>query len=208
MKKFFAILLTVILIGFAELCYAESESLPNVTAVVKTISKEEYKHTTVWKKFIPLEIAITNNNNEPVLLSSNTEVDFLLSDNTSIKSASRRNMYRRSRKKDIGRYYSFAIPGSIIAGGVTGITFGLGAPLGAGIMVGMYVPTDKACRTNVAISQDIFKEYMLPIRMEPASTYNVRMLIPKKQSVKEITITNTSFDMKKMYDLKIPVEAL
>ena len=48
----------------------------------------------------------------------------------------------------------------------------------------------------------------MPVRIEPNTDYEVRLLLPNDVRVKELKITNTSFDMKKMYDLTIPVEEL
>ena len=190
-------------------CFAiEDISMQNINSLVKKLPECEYRQKTVLKKYYPLDVVITNNNAKAVLLSSNTEVDLVLKDGSILKSESRRNLYRHSRKRDMGRYYGIAIPGALIAGGVTGITFGLGAPLGAAIFIGMCLPVDKAVRTNVKISQDLFKGAQLPIRLEPEKTYNVRMLIPQYAEIKQIVISNTSFDMKKMYEIRIPVEAL
>ena len=108
----------------------------------------------------------------------------------------------------MGRYYGLALPGALIAGGVTGITLFIGAPIGAAIYVGMAAPTDKAVRGNVKISQDLYAKYDMPVRIEPNTDYEVRLLLPNDVRVKELKITNTSFDMKKMYDLTIPVEEL
>lgn len=72
----------------------------------------------------------------------------------------------------------------------------------------MAAPTDKAVRGNVKISQDLYAKYDMPVRIEPNTDYEVRLLLPNDVRVKELKITNTSFDMKKMYDLTIPVEEL
>jgi len=186
----------------------EAVSMQNINSSARKLSQSEYKYTTVLKKYSPLDVSITNNNAKPVLLSSNTEVDFVLKDGSILKSESRRNSYRHSRKRDMGRYYGIALPGALIAGGVTGITFGLGAPLGAAIFIGMCLPMDKAVRSNVKISQDLFKGAQLPISLEPEKTYHVRMLVPKNVGIKKIVISNTSFDMRTMYAITIPVEAL
>ncbi len=192
----------------SNVCYAlENDYLPNISSEIKSLSKEEYRHKTVLKHYKPYEITITNNNSKPVLLSSNSEVYYLLSNDDVLKSESRRSIYRHSRKRDIGRSV-FVVPGSLLAGAVIGATFGLGTPLALGIIIGTMAPATKAVRANVDISQDLMNEYMLPIRFEPKETYKVRMLVPKDIVIKQIDIMNVSFDMKKMYDMKIPVEAL
>lgn len=196
-----------------------AESLPYVNAKVKNLNnvkaddngkvKRKYKYKTVLKYYIPYEIQITNNNTKPVLLSANTDIDLILEDDSEIKSQSRREIYKRTRKRDMGRYYGIALPGAIIAGGITGITFFIGAPLGALIAVGTFEPTNKAVRGNVDISQEMYNTGDLPIRLEPQKTYTVHFYVPKKENVKAIRINNMTLDNgKKIYELviKIPNE--
>ena len=98
-----------------------------------------------------------------------------------------------------------ALPGSVIGAAITGITFFIGAPLGAAIAVGMYLPTDKAVRNNVKIAQDLNVNKDLPIRFEPQKTYEIRILAPNDLNIKAVKITNASFDMKQMYNMTFPV---
>lgn len=210
-KKFFVYLILFCSL-LTDLAYSVEAVMPNMSGSMKLVStknvdakKNEYKYKTVLKRYKPYILTITNNNSKPVLLSSNTEVHFLLDEDCNLTSENRRAIYRKSRKRDMGRYYWVALPGALIAGGITGITFFIGAPIAAVVAVGMYVPTDKAVRTNVGISQDLFVKHDLPIRLEPKQTYNVRMLIPKKAEVEKVKITNISFDMKKMYEISFPV---
>ncbi len=187
MKKIItAVLLSNLLLNSA----FAADVMPNVKTEMIELTKKEYK------------------NSKPVLLSANTEVDIITLDGKVIKSDSRRTQYRNSRKRDMGRYYGLGIPGAIIAGGVTGITLFIGAPIGAAIYVGMMAPTDKAVRGNVKISQDLYAKYDMPVRIEPDTDYEIRLLLPNDVRVKELKITNTSFDMKNMYDIRIPVEEL
>lgn len=72
----------------------------------------------------------------------------------------------------------------------------------------MYLPTDKAVRNNVKISQDIFDTNILPIRMESKKDYKTHMFVPKKIEIKKIIITNVSFDLKEMFDLAIEAQNL
>ena len=185
-----------------------ADVMPNVKTEMIELTKKEYKHKTVLKHYTPYTLKLKNTNGKPILLSANTEVDIVTLDGKVIKSDSRRTQYRKSRKRDMGRYYGLALPGAINAGGVTGITLFIGAPIGAAIYVGMAAPTDKAVRGNVKISQDLYAKYDMPVRIEPNTDYEVRLLLPNDVRVKELKITNTSFDLKKMYDLTIPVEEL
>ncbi len=177
------------------------------TGITKT-SQKEFKQKTVAKHYDIYDIDITNKNKQALMLTTDTELLFTLDDGTIVTSENRRTQYRKVRKRDMGRYYWFAIPGALIAGGVTGITFFIGAPIGFAIYVGMYAPTDKAVRTNVKISQSMFNDNVIPIRMEPETTYKARVFVPKKLKVKKITISNVSFDLEKKFDLVIDTEDL
>lgn len=185
-----------------------AETIKDMDASFKTIPQGEYKHKTVKKHYRMYDVRIKNNGKKPVLLSSSSEVIFVSTLGQQEVSPSRRTIYRKSRKRDIGRYYWFALPGAIIAGGITGITFFLGAPIGAAVYVGMYLPTDKAVRNNVRISQEIFNTKALPIRLEPQKEYFLLIPAPKNIEVKKIVITNVSYDLNKQYDLEIREESL
>lgn len=187
-----------------------AENIPNMNTQIKNledskIKKEKYKYKTVLKYFIPYEAVIINNNKSPLTLTTESEVEFITADGSIIKSLSRREIYKRTRKRDIGRYYSVTLPGAAIAGGITGITFFILAPVGVLIAAGTFETTNKAVRTNVDISQEIYKSADLPIRFETSKSYPVRFYIPKKIDVKAIRITNLSLDNKNGYELVIPV---
>ena len=191
---------------FNNICFAKD--VKNVEACFVETPVKEYKQKTVKKHYKVYDLSITNKNTNPLLLTTNSEILFIQNDGTVIKSDDRRKIYRKSRKKDIGRYYSFALPGAIIAGGITGITFFIGAPIAAAVYVGMYLPTDKAVRTNVKISQDMFNTIILPIRMEKDKNYKTRVFIPKNIEFRKVVISNVSFDLKEMYDLTIEGQKL
>ena len=187
---------------------AFADPIENVEAVFSKVSSSEYNQKTVNKHYNVYNVAVMNKNNKPILLSSDTEVSFVLSDGTIIKSEDRRKIYRKTRKRDIGRYCSFALPGAIIGGGITGITFFIGAPIGAAIFMGMYIPTDKAVRTNVQISQDIFNTSSVPIKFEKDKTYNMHIYTPKSLDINEIIFSNVSFDLNNMYELRVKAKTL
>ena len=181
-----------------------SMPIGNISSSGKQVRNPEYSQVTVLKHYKPYVVTITNNNSKPILLSSNTEI-FFSDGKDEVKSLSRRDIYRKTRKRDMGRYYSFAIPGAIISGAITGFTFFLGAPVAAAIYVGMSLPTDKAVRNNVKISQNLFKNMDLPIRLEPNKSYNILFYVDKNYNLKNIKITNVSFDLKNMYSINIPI---
>lgn len=185
-----------------------ADSLPNTETKIKNLKnvkveidekgkkkkQKKYKYKTVLKYYIPYEVNITNNNSKAVLLNANTDVDLIMEDGAEVKSQSRRDIYKRTRKRDMGRYYGFALPGAAIAGAITGITFFIGAPLGALIAVGTFEPTNKAVRGNVDISQELYNSGDLPIRMESGKTYPVHFYVPKKEYVKAIRINNMTLE--------------
>lgn len=70
----------------------------------------------------------------------------------------------------------------------------------------MNLPADRAVRTNVKISQDLFNSKSLPIKFEKDETYNLLFFVPKGLPVKEIMISNVSFDFENMFDLKLEAE--
>lgn len=203
------------------LVYA-AENLPNIKTEVTKLKlseadieestnsdnkKNQYKYKTVLKRYIPYEVKITNNNKTPVLLNANTDIDLLLEDGSYIKSDSRRDIYKLTRKKDIGRYYGIAIPGAIAAGVITGVTFFIASPLGALIAVGTLEPTNKAVRGNVDIAQELYKNKDLPIRLEAGKSYNVNFYIPKNEYISAIRINNLNLDKNKTnYKIIIPLE--
>ena len=186
---------------FNNLIYASE--LKNIQSSFKETTEDNYNHKTVFKHYKFYYLKIKNKNSKPLLLSSNSELFFITEDGDAILSENRRTQYRKVRKRDMGRYYWFALPGAIIAGGITGITFFIGAPVAAAVYVGMYLPTDKAVRENVKISQDLFNSNFLPIRMLPNKEYCVRILVPKELEIDKIRLTNLSFDLKNMYDLEV-----
>lgn len=210
--KKFLVLFMIICLGLCDAALAVETVMPSVVGSMRPArikkeekKKKEYRFKTVLKHYNPYILTITNKNTKPVLFSSDTEVHFLLDGGYDLTSQSRRAIYRKSRKRDMGRYYWVAIPGAVIAAGITGITLFLGAPIAAVVAVSTSLPADKAVRTNVGISQDLFNTHDMPIRMEPGTTYEVTLLVPKKADVQKVKITNVSFDMKKMYEMTFPV---
>lgn len=219
-KKVIATFLITLMLS-NPLVYA-AENLPNIKTEVTKLKlseadieenanpdnkKNQYKYKTVLKRYIPYEVKITNNNKTPVLLNANTDIDLLLEDGSYIKSDTRRDIYKLTRKKDIGRYYGIAIPGAIAAGVVTVITLFIGTPLGALIAVGTMEPTNKAVRGNVDIAQELYKTKDLPIRLEAGKSYNVNFYIPKNEYISAIRINNLNLEKNTTnYKIVIPLE--
>lgn len=205
MKKIIAILLAGLLSCNVTTL---SKEISNVSAIVTPSEHNISTQKTICKNYKVYDLKITNNNPKALLVSSDTEVSFINEFDEVIKSKSRRTQYKKSRKKDLGRYYAIALPGAIIGGVITGITLFIASPIGGAIAVGTYLPTDKAVRTNVAISQDLFNTNGLPLRLEPKKTYNIRILAPKDLELKEVIFSNISFDLENMHELKATVEDL
>lgn len=121
MKKLLCLMLSVLFMlnNFAV-------AAQNIETKFTKATKKEYKQKTVAKHYDVYNLEITNKNKQPLLLTTDTDVSFTLDNGTVITSETRRTMYRRVRKRDMGRYYWFALPGAVIAGAVTGITFFIG----------------------------------------------------------------------------------
>ncbi len=180
----------------------------NIETNFRKVSPEEYDQKTVSKHYNIYEAYVKNNNYRDLLLSSDSEVFFNLRDNTNIKSENRRKIYKKVRKKDIGRFCVFSMPGAIIAGGITGFTFFLGAPIAAAVYVGMQLPTAKAVRANVKISQDLYNRYKIPIKFEEGVEYKILFFVPKDKDLQEIVISNVFFEQGKTQNLMIKAQQL
>ena len=187
---------------------SEDDTALNIETDFHKIPYKEYKQKTVNKHYDVYDIVFVNKSKRPILLSSDTELSFILSNGSVVKSENRRRIYRRTRKKDIGRYYSFSLPGALLAGGITGITFFLGAPIAAAVFMGMNIPADKAARTNVKISQDMFNTRAIPNKFEKDKTYNIIIYAPKGLDIKEFVLSNASYDLQEMFDLRIKAKTL
>lgn len=206
-KKIIMFLIGLELIVCSNSVYAiENSLLSNIDFSVKKLSEKSYPQKTVRKHYIPYLASITNNNGQPLLLSTNTELELVSDDGESIISENRRSLYRSSRKRDMGRYYTVTMPTSVMAWAIVGLTFGIAIPAAAVIHFVGEIPANKAVKTNVGIAQDLYSDKQLPIRFEPNKSYDVLFLLPKAKNIKGLKITNVTFDNETMFDMIIPLE--
>ncbi|MEI8129241.1 MAG: hypothetical protein WCG95_06445 [bacterium] len=186
----------------------ENKEIKNFEVDVKLQTKDQYQFKKVNKKYDPYLITFENKTGKTILLTSDTMLEFITQNDKEIVSESRREIYRKTRSRDIGKYYGFALPGSLIAGGIIGITFGLGIPVAIGVIILSTMPSTKASVKNADFAKDLYTARKLPLRMSPDETYQIRVLAPSKASLKSIVFTNLVFENDKSdtkYNLKLPV---
>lgn len=185
----------------------DNAQLKNFDAEFKRQSKDQYPYKKVNKKYDTYLINLVNNNNKTVVISSGTKLDFLLGDNTKVTSETRRQIYRKTRSRDIGKYYWIGLPCAAVAGGIIGITFGLGTPVAIGVLILGNMPSGNAAKINAEFAKDLYTARKLPLRFEPHQTYQVRMFVNKGEKVDKLILTNLAFenDFNKKYDLELNV---
>lgn len=177
---------------------------------VKLQTKDQYQFKKVNQKYDSYLITFTNKNDKALLLTTGTSLEFITKDNQELISESRREIYRKTRSKDVGKYFGFALPSSAIAGGIIGLTFGLGTPVAIGVIILGCMPTKKANMMNSEFANDLYIARKLPLRMNPNETYQIRVLVPKQTPIKSIVFTNLVFENDKSstkYNLRLPVES-
>lgn len=199
MKKFLVGLLLFCL-GFNSVVFAENV---NVDADFSLVPEALYKQKRVRENYKVYDVVIRNNSNLPILLSSESEIFFVLKNGSVIKSESRRQLYRKLRKADKGTYYTLAGFGKLVSKIVTYSTFGTCMSIGTGIHLALSAPTDMAIKNNVKISKELFYENPLPVKFDRESQYDITVFVPKDYDIEEIVISNVSFDMNEMYELRI-----
>lgn len=183
----------------------DKNNIENVKKSAKKLSKKEYKRSTVFKYYTPYEITFKNTNEMPILMTTDTEVEFVKQDGSIIKSSTRRDIYMRTRKRDRGRHYALAIPGIFLGTAVSVGTFMLGTPIGYGIYRAMQYPVIKAGRTNVMISQDLYSNHGLPLRFEPGIEYPIYFYPPEKTDIKSVILKKVPLN-NTICDIEIPIE--
>ena len=172
---------------------------------VQRLDKEQYPHKKVMKKYDPYLLTIVNKNKKSILSTADSQV--LLSDDNdnSIISETRRNIYRNTRRRDIGKSYSIGVPCAAVGGAIIGFTFGLGIPVAIGVMILGNRPARKAAQENYQIAEEIYQSRGLPLRFEPQEINQLLLLVPKKEKLSKVTITNVMYEnnINKKFDLTI-----
>ena len=201
MKKFLSlfILFSIISTTFA---FAQNTGM-HLDADFVQATPTEFSQKNFEKQYKAYKVTIRNNSVAPVLLSSDSEIFFILKNGSIIKSETRKQIYKKTRKADRGKYCVFAVPGKIVSKIVTYCTFFTCAALGSGIDLAMSAPADLAIKNNVKISKEVFYENPLPIKFDRNSQYNIIIFAPKDYDIEEIVISNISYDLKEMYELRI-----
>lgn len=187
---------------------AENREIKAFEADIKLQTRDQYQFKKVNKIYDPYLVTFVNKTDKTILLTTDTMLEFETKNNQNIISDSRREIYRKTRSKDMGKYYGIALPGSALAGGIIGITFGLGIPVAIGVIILSVKPSANAAATNADFAKDLYIARKLPLRMSPNETYQIRVLAPKQAPIKNIIFTNLVFENDKSntrYDLKLPV---
>ncbi|MCR5265671.1 MAG: hypothetical protein K6E29_03650 [Cyanobacteria bacterium RUI128] len=201
MKKFLVCFLLFCL-GFNSGVFAENAAF-NVDADFSLVSTADYKQKRVRKTYNVYNVVIRNNGTLPILLSSDSEIFFVLKNGSVIKSETRRQLYRKLRKADKGTYYTLASFGKLLSNIITYSTFGTFMSAGVGIHMALAAPTEMAIKNNVKISKELFYENPLPVFFDRESQYYITVFVPKEYDLEEIVISNVSLDMNEMYELRV-----
>lgn len=213
MKFFITLLLSIIFLFQPCVVLADgnkAKDIKDFEVEIKLQTKDQYPYKKVLKKYDPYLVTFTNKSNKTLLLTTNTSLEFVTKDNQELVSESRREIYRKTRSRDVGKYCGFALPSSAIAGGIIGLTFGLGIPVAIGVVILGFMPAKRASMMNSDFANDLYSARKLPLRMNPNETYQIRVLAPKQISIQSIVFTNLVFENDKSntkYNLRLPVES-
>ena len=172
---------------------------------VQRLDKEQYPHKKVIKKYDPYLLTIVNKNKKSLLSTADSQILLFDENDSSIVSETRRNIYRNTRRRDIGKSYSIGVPCVAVGGAIIGFTFGLGIPVAIGVMILGNRPARKAAQENYQIAEEIYQSRGLPLRFEPQEINQLLLLVPKKEKLSKVTITNVMYEnnVNKKFDLTI-----
>lgn len=203
MKKFVSLLL--IFISFTLSCCEVLASSNNIRVTVDPVQGYQYK--TVLKHYQPYSIGLVNDNATPVLFSTKSEIKYIDANGKEYIFPDSKLVYRKSRKRDVGRYFWVSLPCAAIGGGIIGITFGLGIILGLGVAFAGVVPVATATKYNSKVATDIYVENKVPLSLEPKQFQMIYVFLPKKEHVEitQVVITNLSLKDSKPFDITIPI---
>jgi len=154
------------------------------------LSKDQYQHKKVLKKYDSYLLNIENKTNKAILLTSESTVLYVNNNGETLENETRRDIYRKIRRKDIGKYYSIGLPCIAVGGLITGATFGLGIPVAIGLGIIGTRPANKATKENYQLAYELYQSRSLPLRFEPKELNQILLLIPKGESINKIIITN------------------
>lgn len=93
---------------------AERPLVGRVESASRQLDVDEYAYKKMIKYYTPYEVAVANRNPIPFVVTSDTGLEFVMSDGTVVNSKSRRMIYRKTKRFDISKYTSFVWPRSTI----------------------------------------------------------------------------------------------
>lgn len=177
----------------------------NISYHAQRLDKEQYPHKKVLKKYDPYLLTIVNKNKKSILSTADSQVLLFDESDSSIVSETRRSLYRNTRRRDIAKSYSIGVPCAAVGGAIIGFTFGLGIPVAIGVMILGNRPANKAAQENYQIAEEIYKSRGLPLRFEPQDINQLLLLVPKKEKLSKVVITNVMYEnnVNKKFDLTI-----
>lgn len=172
---------------------------------VQRLDNEQYPHKKVLKKYDPYLLTIVNKNKKSILSTADSQVLLLGENDNSIVSETRRDIYRNTRRRDIAKSYSIGVPCAAVSGAIIGFTFGLGIPVAIGVMILGNRPAQKAAQENYQIAEEIYQSRGLPLRFEPQEINQLLLLVPKKEKLSKVTITDVMYEnnVNKKFDFTI-----
>lgn len=206
-KKFISIYLLLSFYMFTTPVVAMNNSMFDYE--IQRLSKDQYQHKKVLKKYDSYLLNIENKTNKPILLTSESTVIFVNNNGETLENETRRDIYCKTRRKDVGKYYSIGMPCIAIGGFITGATFGLGIPVAIGLGIIGTRPASKATKENYQVAYELYQSRGLPLKFEPKELNQVLLLVPKEEIIDKIIITNVvkeKSDKKFNIDLNIAIK--
>lgn len=202
-KKLLSIFLLISFCLQANIAFAIESN--DINYHVQRLDKEQYPHKKVLKKYDPYLLTIVNKNKKSILSTADSQVLLLGENDNSIISETRRDIYRNTRRSDIAKSYSIGVPCAAVSGAIIGFTFGLGIPVAIGVMILGNRPAQKAARENYQIAEEIYQSRGLPLRFEPQEINQLLLLVPKKEKLSKVTITDVMYEnnVNKKFDLTL-----
>lgn len=201
MKKVISLLLSIL---FLSIQYCEAYTYNNLRVNVEPV--EGYQYKTVLKHYQPYSVGIVNDNSSPVLFTTKSEIKYIDTKGQEYLFPDNKTVYKKSRKRDVGRYCWVSLPCAAIGGGIIGITFGLGLIAGVGIAVAGIIPPLQAAKYNSKIAANMYIENKIPLSLTPKEYQMLYVFLPTKNMVQIEKVVITNLTLKdKPFDLTIPV---
>lgn len=166
---------------------------------------EGYSFKTVSKHFQPYTLTFINNEKESIYFSSKTEVKYEDTNGLQYSAANDDQVFKKSRKREVGRYFWICLPLSATAGFITGASFFILAIPAIGIAIAGSLPYISAAKYNSKLAQDYYINNPLPLCLKSKVLNSAYVFLPKTANPQKIILTNLSTDNKKFFDLTVPV---